>query len=117
MKITELIKLHSLGYTKEEIKQLIEDEKQPVNVAAPEPIQDQAAPAAQEQAPAAPAAPEPVQDQAAPAAPAEPASNNADILNAINNLTKAIQASNLLNDRQAPEQTTEDILNDILKGV
>lgn len=110
MKITELIKLHSLGYTKDEIKQLIEDEKQPATVvaevvepAAPEP--DQAAPAPDQAEPAA------------PAAPAEPASNNADILNAINNLTKAIQASNLLNDRQVPEQTTEDILNDILKGV
>lgn len=103
MKITELIKLHSLGYTKDEIKQLIEDEKQPATVVA-EVVE-----------PAAPAAPEP--DQAAQAEPAEPASNNADILNAINNLTKAIQASNLLNDRQVPEQTTEDILNDILKGV
>lgn len=106
MKITELIKLHSLGYSKEEIKQLIEDEKQPVIVepAAPDPAPD---PAPDQAPPAAP-------DQAAPA---EPASNNADILNAINNLTKAIQASNLLNDRQVPEQTTEDILNDILKGV
>ncbi len=108
MKITELIKLHSLGYSKEEIKQLIEDEKQPVIVA--DVVE-----------PAAPAVPEPDQEepaaQAPPAAQAEPSSNNADILNAINNLTKAIQASNLLNDRQAPEQTTEDVLNDILKGV
>lgn len=108
MKITELIKLHSLGYSKEEIKQLMEDEKQPLVVAD---VVEPAAPAAPEPEQTEPAAP------AAPAAPSEPATNNADILNAINNLTKAIQASNLLNDRQAPEQTTEDILNDILKGV
>lgn len=105
MKITELIKLHSLGYTKDEIKQLMEDEKQPVVVAD---VVEPAAPEPEQTEPAAPAA---------PAAPAETASNNADILNAINNLTKAIQASNLINDRQVLEQTTEDILNDILKGV
>lgn len=112
MKITELIKLHSLGYTKDEIKQLIEDEKQPATVVAE--VVEPAALAAPEPDQAAPAAPA---EPAEPAEPAAPASNNADILNAINNLTKAIQASNLLNDRQVPEQTTEDIFNDILKGV
>ena len=109
MKITEIIRLHSLGYTKEEVKALMEQEKNP----EPEPLPDPAPHPAQDPEP------DPTTDPAPEPAPDPTADNagNADILTAINNLTKAIQASNVLKDRQPEEKTGEDVLNDILKGV
>lgn len=104
MKITEIIRLHSLGYTKDEVRALMEQEKEPVQEVVGEVVQ-----------------PEPEQEHEAPSNEVitdAVQNNNTDaILTAINGLTKAIQASNLLHDRQEPVKTTEDVLNEFLKGV
>lgn len=97
MTISERINLHKCGYSKEEINALIAEEK--------------AAPA--DPAPAADPDPAP----AAPAAPAQP--QNTDILDAIKNLTAAIQAQNLQRAAQdpAPPVTPESVLTGALKNL
>ena len=101
MTITQRIELRRLGYTKEEIAELAEMEKNP----EPEP----AAPAEPE--PAAPAEPEPAVE--------EKPDPQAEILAAIKKLTLAIQG-NRLNTNEQPEppkpETAADIFNNILKG-
>ena len=94
MTISDRINLHRCGYSKEEINALIAEEK------------------------AAPADPEPAADpDQAPAAPAQP--QNTEILDAIKNLTAAIQAQNLQRAAQdpAPPVTPEDVLTGALKNI
>ena len=93
MTITQRIELRRLGYTKEEIAELAEMEKNP------------------EPEPAAPAEPEPAVE--------EKPDPQAEILAAIKKLTLAIQG-NRLNTNEQPEppkpETAADIFNNILKG-
>lgn len=96
MTISDRINLHRCGYSKEEINALIAEEK------------------------AAPADPEPASDPdpaPAPAAPAQP--QNTEILDAIKNLTAAIQAQNLQRAAQDPASpvTPEDVLTGALKNL
>ena len=99
MKIADIIKLRTLGYSKEEVQAFIEAEKEP----APTPEQTQT--------PEPSPAPEP-----APTPEPTPEDN---ILTAINNLTRAIQSSNIIRDEQPKktEETAEDILNNVLKQI
>ena len=102
MKIADIIKLRTLGYSKEEVQAFIEAEKEPP---APE------APPAEEPKPETQTPPE-------PQPPAEPTQED-NILTAINNLTRAIQSSNIIRDEQPKktEETAEDILNNVLKQI
>lgn len=102
MKIADIIKLRTLGYSKEEVQAFIDAEKEPP---APE------APPAEEPKPEPQTPPE-------PQPPAEPTPED-NILTAINNLTRAIQSSNIIRDEQPKqtEETAEDILNNVLKQI
>lgn len=94
MTISERINLHKCGYTKEEIASLIAEEK-----ADPDPVPEDPAPAPE---------PEP-----------QPQPQNNEILDAIKNLTAAIQAQNLQRAAQNdPEPATpEDVLTGALKNL
>ena len=98
MKIADIIKLRTLGYSKEEVQAFIEAEKEPP-------------------APEAPPAEEPKPETQTPPEPAPTPEDN--ILTAINNLTRAIQSSNIIRDEQPKktEETAEDILNNVLKQI
>lgn len=97
MTIAERINLHKCGYSKEEIAQLIEEEKNP---SAPESDPEQAVEKVVET----------VQNE-------QP--QNTEILNAIKDLTKAIQVQNLQNAQQkAPDVVTaQDVLTGALKNL
>lgn len=103
MTIAQRIELRRLGYTKEEIAELVELEKapQPEPETAPEP----------ETPPEPEIAPEPEVTQ--------PNNDiNAQLLVAINNLTSVLQ-NQKLNQTAQPEvhqETVDDIFNNILKG-
>lgn len=96
MTISERINLHKCGYSKEEINQLIEDEKT-ANTPVPEET--------------------PVENHVENVQNVQP--QNAEILNAIKDLTKAIQAQNLQNaTQQAPKiEKAEDVLTGALKNL
>ena len=101
MTIAQRIELRRLGYTKEEIAELVELEKAPEPEAPPEP---ETAP--EPEAPPEPEATQPNNDI------------NAQLLVAINNLTSVLQ-NQKLNQTAQPEvhqETVEDIFNNILKG-
>lgn len=107
MTIAQRIELRRLGYTKEEINELAELEKKPVEE-----------PEAPEPKPEVPEAPEQLEMNLEP----DKTSNINDIshqlLFAINNLTSALQ-NQKLNQTAMPElktETSEDIFNNILKG-
>lgn len=93
MKIADIIRLRTLGYTKEEVQAFLDMENQPEPQPEPQPEQ-----------------PEPQPEQ-------QPATGNDDILAAINNLTAAIQASNLKQAEQptAATETTDAILTNLIK--
>jgi hypothetical protein len=102
MTISERINLHRCGYSRAEIDALAAAEKEEAaaeQATTAEPAEDQdAEPEAQEQT-------QPAQDQAA--------AGNREILDAINNLTAALQARNV-NTQQQPEnapQTMNDLIN------
>lgn len=99
MTIAERIKLHTLGYTREEINQLAADNYNPAGLENP------------------PAEPDPIPEpEPAPAPnPAQP--DNSAVLAAINNLTAALQANAIRTQPQpeAPKETAEDALYSILK--
>ena len=103
MTIAQRIELRRLGYSKDEVNAMIEEEKQ------------QAA-----QPPADPD-PEPVPEETQTPVPAAETSQApaAELLTAINNLTLALQGHKLNNTEQpntpAPE-TADSIFNNILKG-
>lgn len=101
MTIAQRIELRRLGYTKEEIAELVELEKAPQPEAPPEP----------ETVPEPEASPEPEATQ--------PTNDiNAQLLVAINNLTSVLQ-NQKLNQTAQPEvhqETVDEILNNILKG-
>ena len=101
MTIAQRIELRRLGYTKEEVNALAEAEKQPEPAPAPAPQPDPEPAPAQQPEPAPAQQPEPVKDP---------------ILEAINNLTLAIQASNIKSKEQpqpAPD-TAADVFNSLL---
>ncbi len=107
MTIAQRIELRRLGYTKEEIAELVELEKAPQPEAPPEP----------ETVPEPETAPEP---EAPPEPKATQPTNdiNAQLLVAINNLTTVLQ-NQKLNQTAQPEvkpETVDDIFNNILKG-
>lgn len=101
MTITQRIELRRLGYTKEEINELAELEKIPVQEPEPEAVPE----------------PEPVQ-MAIDLEPEKP-DVQSQLLTAINNLTTVLQTQKLNNSAQ-PEQpkkeSVEDIFTNILKG-
>ena len=114
MTIAQRIELRRLGYTKEEVAEMVEQEKA---VVMAEPVEEATEPEA---------APIPVEPEAAPI-PVEPATeqpaampSTADLLAAINNLTTALQMQRIATTQQ-PEaavkpMTAEDVMNDYLKG-
>ena len=97
MTIAERINLHKCGYSKEEIAQLIEAEK---NTSEPETNSEQAVEKVVET----------VQNE-------QP--QNIEILNAIKDLTKAIQVQNLQNAQQKASEvvTAQDVLTGALKNL
>ena len=99
MTITERIKLHSLGYTREEINQLAADNYNPAGLENP------------------PAEPDPIPEQEPAPAPTPEQPDNSAVLAAINNLTAALQANAIRTQPQpeAPKETAEDALFSILK--
>ena len=107
MTITQRLELHRRGYSKDEINELAQQEKDAA-----------AAPAAPEPAPE-PAAPAEVEPSAEPAraASAQP-SELSQVLDALNALTAAMQKQNIQSREQPPvqQETTSDIFNSILKG-
>lgn len=101
MTIAQRIELRRLGYTKEEVNALAEAEKQPEPAQVPQP-DPEPAPAPQ---------PEPE-----PAPAPQPNPERDPILEAINNLTLAIQASNIKSKEQ-PQPTPDtaaDVFNSLL---
>ena len=99
MTIAERIKLHSLGYTREEINQLAADNYNPAGLENP------------------PAEPDPIPEPEQPPAPNPAQPDNSAVLAAINNLTAALQANAIRTQPQpeAPKETAEDALFSILK--
>ena len=100
MTIAQRIELRRLGYTKEEVAEMIEQEKA---VVMAEPVEEATEPEP---------APMPVEPAAMP--------STADLLAAINNLTTALQMQRIATTQQ-PEaavkpMTAEDVINDYLKG-
>lgn len=103
MTIAQRIELRRLGYTKEEIAELVELEK------APQPDPEPEAPPQPEPEPETPTQPEATQPNN---------DINAQLLVAINNLTTVLQ-NQKLNQTAQPEvkqETVDDIFNNILKG-
>lgn len=99
MTIAERIQLHKLGYTKEEIKELINAEFDPKGLEDPPKEVEQPEQAEQ---------PKEVEPPAV--------DTQAEILKALQGLTATIQKSNIIQSRQ-PEQspeTAEDILSKLL---
>lgn len=100
MTIAQRIELRRLGYTKEEVAQMIEEEKaQPAPEPAPAPDPEPAP--ALEPAPAPAAAPD----------------INAQILAAINNLSVTLQQQNIRGKEQPdskPPETSADVFNAML---
>lgn len=97
MTIAQRIELRRLGYTKEEVQEMVEQE----NAAAVEPV------------------PEPVEEETAAApAPEAPAADptSVQLLAAINNLTLALQGHKLNTTEQpvAAPETSEDIFSNYL---
>ena len=109
MTIAERIQLHKLGYTKEEINQLVKDNYDPTPLIDGEPVKIEPIP--EEKTVKSEPIPEPKQNS-------ESGSGNAEILKAINNLTMAIQAQNLQRAEQIPKpvETTNDILTAMLNN-
>lgn len=103
MTIAQRIELRRLGYTKEEVAEMIEQEKA---VVMAEPVEEATEPEA------APIPVEPATEQPA----AMP--STADLLAAINNLTTALQMQRIATTPQPAEavrpQTAQDILNNML---
>lgn len=99
MTIAERIKLHSLGYTREEINQLAADNYNPAGLENP------------------PAEPDPIPEPEPAPAPTPAQPDNSAVLAAINNLTAALQANAIKTQPQpeAPKETAEDALFSILK--
>lgn len=96
MTIAQRIELRRLGYTKEEVQEMVEQE----NAAAVEPV------------------PEPVEETAAAPTPEAPAADptSVQLLAAINNLTLALQGHKLNTTEQpvAAPETSEDIFSNYL---
>lgn len=113
MTIAQRIELRRLGYTKDEISELAKLESVPEPQTNPPGSEDP-----QLQSVSEPKTPEPAQ-VSEPAPAAAPQTTNEQLLEAINNLTAAIQNNRLINTPQpvqsAPE-TAQDIFNNILKG-
>ena len=104
MTIAQRIELRKMGYTKEEINELAEMEKNP----APEAVEP---PVVQSEVP------EQLELDLTPEPPANP-DMSAQLLSAINNLTAVLQNQKLNNTAQ-PEthkETADEILNNLLKG-
>lgn len=100
MTIVERIQLHKLGYTKEEINQLAAENYNPQGLEDP------------------PKAPDPAPENTPDPAPAAPTSDsNKAVLDAINNLTAALQANAIKTTPQpeTPKETVEDTLFNIIK--
>lgn len=99
MTIAERIKLHSLGYTREEINQLAADNYNPAGLENP------------------PAEPDPIPEPEPTPAPTPSQPDNSAVLAAINNLTAALQANAIRTQPQpeAKKETAEDALFSILK--
>lgn len=106
MTIAQRIELRRLGYSKEEVNAMIEEEKQQ---ATQSPVDNPS-----------PADPDPVPEEQNPV----PAADNtpapaAELLTAINNLTLALQGHKLNNTEQPaaqPPETADTIFNTMLKG-
>lgn len=100
MTIAQRIELRRLGYTKEEINEIIEQEKTPTP--DPDPVAEVVEAVT----------PDPVPETPTP-------DINSQLLTAITNLTTVLQTQKLNNTPQPDSikpQTSEDILNSILKG-
>lgn len=109
MTIAQRIELRRLGYTKDEVAEMIEQERAEfdANVMA-EPVE----PATEPEPAPIPVEPATEQPTAMP--------STADLLAAINNLTTALQMQRIATTQQ-PEaavkpMTAEDVMNDYLKG-
>lgn len=107
MTIAQRIELRRLGYSKDEVNAMIEEEKQQ---AAQPPVDNPS-----------PADPDPVQEETPIPEPAAETTqaHAAELLTAINNLTLALQGHKLNNTEQpnVPNPETADtIFNNILKG-
>lgn len=98
MTIAQRIELRRLGYTKEEVQEMAEQER----TAASEPVE------------------EPVQEEPAPevSAPAAGDPTTVQLLSAIQGLTLALQGHKLNTTEQPiePPETATDIFNNMLKG-
>jgi hypothetical protein len=99
MNMTELLKLVDAGFTKQEILQLAgaaqDPKEEPKSEPAPQP---EPAPAQQEPQ----QTPQPVYDMSA-------------LLAKMDEMTKAVQASNIAADRQPKQETADDILAAIIR--
>lgn len=107
MTIAERIQLHKLGYTKEEIKDLINAEFDPKGLTDPPKSADDGQTVHD---------PEPATPEMSVADGQPKTETQAEILKAIQGLTATIQQSNIVKSRQ-PEQspeTAEDILAKLL---
>ena len=108
MTIAQRIELRRLGYTKEEINELVEQEKNPPVEQVETPVTDTDVP-------------EQLELDLTPETPASANANDIQqqILTAVNNLTAVLQNQKLNNTAQPitqAKETAEDILNNILKG-
>lgn len=105
MTITQRIELRRLGYTKEEIAELAELEKNP-----PEVTETAEAEAETEEAPSV--------EAVSPPAVSDAPDIQSQLLNAINNLTTVLQTQKL-NTAAQPEvkkETADEIFTNLLKG-
>jgi hypothetical protein len=99
MNMTELLKLVDAGFTKQEILQLAGAAQNPKEEPKSEPAPQ----------------PEPAPAQQEPQQTSQPAYDMSALLAKMDEMTKAVQASNIAADRQPKQETADDILAAIIR--
>jgi hypothetical protein len=99
MNMTELLKLVDAGFTKQEILQLAGAAQDPKEEPKSEPAPQ----------------PEPAPAQQEPQQTPQPAYDMSALLAKMDEMTKAVQASNIAADRQPKQETADDILAAIIR--
>jgi hypothetical protein len=99
MNMTELLKLVDAGFTKQEILQLAGAAQDPKEEPKSEPAPQ----------------PEPAPAQQEPQQTPQPAYDMSALLAKMEEMTKAVQASNIAADRQPKQETADDILAAIIR--
>ena len=114
MKLSEVITLIGAGYTKEDIEAMTTQENLEVVVGK---VVEPEAPAAEPEKPAEAPAPKLEDSMQVDPKPVELGADNAEVLKAIKDLTKAIQASNVRTAANPDPVSAAEKADEILKSI